>query len=172
MNNPNPNPNQQSSKTNKAKNRKTTKSSNSSKKKQGGIKVVYISNPMKVSTSASQFRALVQELTGQDSALPAEPARFSAVYSSSPNSSFIGEALPDSTVQNHHHHHEHLHDYALDREVASSPTSYQEQAAGSSNSNDSKNQHEIELYDDLFVPEMVDNFGGLLPSTVMYGSSS
>lgn len=166
MNNPNLNPNQQSSKTNKAKSRKTTKSSNSSKKKQGGIKVVYISNPMKVSTSASQFRALVQKLTGQDSAFPADPARFSAVYSSSPNSSFIGEALPDSTVQNHHH------DYALDLEAASSPTSYQEQAAGSSNSNDSKNQHEIELYDDLFVPEMVDNFGGLLPSTVMYGSSS
>ncbi|KAK8500917.1 hypothetical protein V6N13_061808 [Hibiscus sabdariffa] len=31
------------------------------------LKVVYISSPMKVKTCASQFRALVQELTGKDS---------------------------------------------------------------------------------------------------------
>ncbi|KAE8038430.1 hypothetical protein FH972_010941 [Carpinus fangiana] len=31
------------------------------------IKVVYISTPMKVKTSASKFRDLVQELTGRDS---------------------------------------------------------------------------------------------------------
>ncbi|GAU28249.1 hypothetical protein TSUD_118560 [Trifolium subterraneum] len=31
------------------------------------VKVTYISSPMKVKTSASNFRALVQELTGQDS---------------------------------------------------------------------------------------------------------
>lgn len=32
-----------------------------------GVKVVYISSPMKVSASTSEFRAVVQELTGQDS---------------------------------------------------------------------------------------------------------
>ncbi|GKU91623.1 hypothetical protein SLEP1_g5472 [Rubroshorea leprosula] len=32
-----------------------------------GIKVVYISSPVKVKTCASNFRALVQELTGKDS---------------------------------------------------------------------------------------------------------
>ncbi|KAJ8773980.1 hypothetical protein K2173_009411 [Erythroxylum novogranatense] len=32
-----------------------------------GIKVVYISSPMKVKASASEFRALVQQLTGKDS---------------------------------------------------------------------------------------------------------
>ncbi|XP_004511048.4 uncharacterized protein [Cicer arietinum] len=31
------------------------------------IKVTYISSPVKVKTNASNFRALVQELTGQDS---------------------------------------------------------------------------------------------------------
>ena len=31
------------------------------------IKVMYIASPMKVKTSASKFRDLVQELTGQDS---------------------------------------------------------------------------------------------------------
>ncbi|XP_004142385.1 uncharacterized protein LOC101217123 [Cucumis sativus] len=39
-----------------------------SKKSAGaGFKVVYISSPMKVKTSASKFRSLVQKLTGQDS---------------------------------------------------------------------------------------------------------
>ncbi|GLT64950.1 hypothetical protein SLA2020_374110 [Shorea laevis] len=32
-----------------------------------GIKVVYISSPMRVKTCASKFRALVQELTGKGS---------------------------------------------------------------------------------------------------------
>ncbi|MCD7450112.1 hypothetical protein HAX54_003530 [Datura stramonium] len=35
--------------------------------KKSNFKVVYISTPMKVKTSASRFRSLVQELTGQDS---------------------------------------------------------------------------------------------------------
>ncbi|KAG9129348.1 hypothetical protein Leryth_016639 [Lithospermum erythrorhizon] len=38
-----------------------------SKRENASIKVVYISTPMKVKTSASRFRALVQELTGRDS---------------------------------------------------------------------------------------------------------
>ncbi|KAL6009816.1 hypothetical protein ACLOJK_000245 [Asimina triloba] len=37
------------------------------KRKKKGIKVVYISSPMRVEASASQFRSLVQELTGRDS---------------------------------------------------------------------------------------------------------
>ncbi|KAF8716786.1 hypothetical protein HU200_025878 [Digitaria exilis] len=37
------------------------------------IKVVYISNPMRVETSAAGFRALVQELTGRD----ADPSKYS-----------------------------------------------------------------------------------------------
>lgn len=36
-------------------------------RKREAIKVVYISSPMKVKTSASKFRSLVQELTGRDS---------------------------------------------------------------------------------------------------------
>ncbi|KAJ1297389.1 hypothetical protein BS78_01G372000 [Paspalum vaginatum] len=32
-----------------------------------GVKVVYISSPMKLTTSAEEFRAVVQELTGRDS---------------------------------------------------------------------------------------------------------
>lgn len=36
-------------------------------RKREAIRVVYISSPMKVKTSASKFRSLVQELTGRDS---------------------------------------------------------------------------------------------------------
>ncbi|XP_027344060.1 uncharacterized protein LOC113856444 [Abrus precatorius] len=36
-----------------------------SKRNKKDVKVTYISSPMKVKTSASQFRELVQELTGQ-----------------------------------------------------------------------------------------------------------
>ncbi|CAL0332856.1 unnamed protein product [Lupinus luteus] len=58
-----------------------TKGSNPKKKKKNHnnnkpMKVVYISNPMKVKTSASEFMALVQELTGQDAEPPPDPSRF------------------------------------------------------------------------------------------------
>ncbi|CAI9765036.1 unnamed protein product [Fraxinus pennsylvanica] len=43
--------------------KKKTKRNN----KSDSLKVVYISSPMKVKTSASRFRSLVQELTGRDS---------------------------------------------------------------------------------------------------------
>lgn len=43
-------------------------------KKKSQVKVVYISNPMKVNTSASEFRALVQQLTGRDADdMPGQP---------------------------------------------------------------------------------------------------
>lgn len=48
----------------KMKTRRESKQRSSGKR---GVKVVYISSPMKVKTSASEFRATVQELTGQDS---------------------------------------------------------------------------------------------------------
>ncbi|KAI9120759.1 hypothetical protein K1719_007792 [Acacia pycnantha] len=40
------------------------------------VKVVYISNPMKVEVSPSGFMALVQELTGQDAEWPTDLSRF------------------------------------------------------------------------------------------------
>ncbi|URE10670.1 hypothetical protein MUK42_03825 [Musa troglodytarum] len=43
------------------------KSPKQSKAKKTPIKVVYISNPMKVKASVAEFRSVVQELTGQDS---------------------------------------------------------------------------------------------------------
>ncbi|CAK8543084.1 unnamed protein product [Lathyrus sativus] len=53
-----------------------TKIFKSKKKNNKPIKVVYISNPMKVNTSASEFMALVQELTGQYAESPPDPSKF------------------------------------------------------------------------------------------------
>ncbi|WOL06782.1 sigma factor binding protein 1, chloroplastic-like [Canna indica] len=50
----------------------------SMKKKKKPVKVVYISNPMRVTTSATAFRALVQKLTGRDSDVDAAAAVNSA----------------------------------------------------------------------------------------------
>ncbi|KAF3434255.1 hypothetical protein FNV43_RR25358 [Rhamnella rubrinervis] len=59
-----------------------------------GVKVVYISTPMKVKTSASEFRALVQELTGRDS----DTAGF--METNHVNASYA--------VDHPHHHHPHM----------------------------------------------------------------
>lgn len=64
--------------------RKAAKQKNS---KRNPIKVVYISNPMMVKTNASDFRALVQELTGQGSDLE-NPTKRSEIDD-------VGEILTD-----------------------------------------------------------------------------
>ncbi|KAL0453209.1 UNVERIFIED_CONTAM: hypothetical protein Slati_1299000 [Sesamum latifolium] len=56
-----------------------SKQAKSRKKQQPPLKVVYITNPIKFKTSASEFRALVQELTGQDADIPVAKAAAAAV---------------------------------------------------------------------------------------------
>lgn len=50
-----------------------------SKAKKRPIKVVYISNPMRVETSAAEFRAIVQELTGRHSDVADNMAKYHGV---------------------------------------------------------------------------------------------
>lgn len=82
-----------------------------------GIKVVYISSPMKVETSASEFRALVQELTGRDS----DAAGFMEANNTA-SDAIINTPYHHHKVVNHdhdhqlikgshHHHHHHHHDH-------------------------------------------------------------
>ncbi|KAJ8529339.1 hypothetical protein K7X08_036174 [Anisodus acutangulus] len=51
----------------KCKNNKKQRKRDDHNSKKSNVKIVYISTPMKVQTSASRFRSLVQELTGRDS---------------------------------------------------------------------------------------------------------
>ncbi|GLT95805.1 hypothetical protein SLE2022_134670 [Rubroshorea leprosula] len=56
------------------------------------VKVVYISNPMKVKICASKFRSLVQELTGQDAEFP-DPTKFADADAVGRNQTVPDEAL-------------------------------------------------------------------------------
>lgn len=66
--------------------------------------MVYISSPMKVKTSASEFRALVQELTGRDS--DAERS-FETINGKS------GEALTTMKKEVHEHVHSRESDFGF-----------------------------------------------------------
>ncbi|KAL5059199.1 hypothetical protein RYX36_030803 [Vicia faba] len=69
-----------------------TKITKSIKKNNKPIRVVYISNPMKVKTSASEFMALVQKLTGQYAESPQDPSKYQE---------FVGDnTVPDSASEN------------------------------------------------------------------------
>ncbi|XP_010276684.1 PREDICTED: sigma factor binding protein 1, chloroplastic-like [Nelumbo nucifera] len=114
------------------------KAAKQAKSKKKPIKVVYISNPMKVKTSASEFRALVQELTGRDSDLTDTVARFSDTDSV--------QRVPDQPIK------------ITNEGVAEVPRvdAYQESPAASSDSL-------LEPFDDVFTPQMLENFVGFLP---------
>ncbi|KAF8398238.1 hypothetical protein HHK36_017164 [Tetracentron sinense] len=124
------------------------KSSKQAKPKKKPIKVVYISNPMKVKTSASEFRALVQELTGRDSNL-ADAAKFME----NNNGVDGAQLVPDQGVKIAN---DHVPDVPrVDPDRRESPRSF-----GSS----------IESYDDMFNSQMLENFAGFLPSSLLYDS--
>lgn len=145
--------------------RKPTKKAKQPKKNNNNnpIKVVYISNPMKVKTSASQFRALVQELTGQDSELP-DPTKFSN------KDEHVGgrqhQTAPDPMTNDDNKmdgDDDDDDDHSQQEEVPTvDPSTSQEQPESSSS--------QFEPYDDVFTPQMIDNFSGLLPNTVFYDS--
>ncbi|KAK2634367.1 hypothetical protein Ddye_029159 [Dipteronia dyeriana] len=109
-----------------------------------GVKVVYISSPMKVNTCASKFRALVQELTGKDSD---STCCFPDPY-----------AFQKSTQLPHHHRQEsssigggsHDHQYPM---MSESPTF--SDATG-----------QIDQYGDMFRSHREDSFLGLFSSNL------
>ena len=116
------------------------------------IKVVYISNPMKVKTSASKFKALVQELTGQDAELP-DPTKFTDTDEDiSGGNQMVPDAAKNSTddhaqevprveeqLAGHHHHEQQYSTRAHDHDVP------------------------FETFDEVFTPQMLENFTGFLP---------
>ncbi|CAK9184051.1 unnamed protein product [Ilex paraguariensis] len=112
------------------------------KTKKKPLKIVYISNPMKVKTSASEFRALVQELTGQDAELP-DPVQFPVADH---------QVVPDATVSEDQAHQVPRADPG--GEVAKP-------------SDDS--DFSSEPYDDGIL--MLENFPGLLPSNLWFESA-
>jgi hypothetical protein len=130
--------------------RKPTKKTKS--KKNNPIKVVYISNPMKVKTSASQFRALVQELTGQDAESP-DPAKFQCPDGVDSD----GRHQP---VSEHDHHHPMMMKVGVTDELEEEVPLV----------DPSHGQPQFEPLDDVFTPQMIESLSGLLPTSVFYES--
>lgn len=89
--------------------KKAKKHPKDSKKKP--VKVVYISNPMKVNTSAEEFRSLVQQLTGQHANYTltqtvgsTEREKKEFYYSESPPQQVVeGDSTTQLVVNNTHH---------------------------------------------------------------------
>jgi hypothetical protein len=122
-------------------------------KKNNPIKVVYISNPMKVKTSASQFKGLVQELTGQDAEFP-DPTKF--------HGSDGGDVVGHQSVSDH-------------------PTMMMKKNIGGDDNDHSREvpvvdpsrePPQFEPLDDVFTPQMIESLSGLLPASVFYDSIS
>ncbi|KAF6163307.1 hypothetical protein GIB67_025171 [Kingdonia uniflora] len=133
-----------------------TKSSPLSKKKKP-IKVVYISNPMKVKTSASEFRAKVQELTGQDSDVAySQSSEFSQGTESTDDIDEL-QAVPDEKVKTRNDDIEYL-TQDVPRVVDEEEFYRRSWAFGSSNS-------PFDQFDD-FSSQLLENFNCYNPSNL------
>ncbi|KAJ0444670.1 putative sigma factor binding protein [Helianthus annuus] len=111
------------------------------------LKVVYISSPMKVKTSASRFRSLVQELTGRDSDI----TRYNAGYFDDP----VAPTTTSTSTQGGS-------SSSLDAQRVDSKTvEFTQQAMFDSSES---------LLDDVFSSEMFDQLDGILPSYSLYQS--
>lgn len=85
----------------KSRNKSNRKSSSDSL-----LKVVYISSPMKVKTSASRFRTLVQELTGRESDISQfidNNAREAQDFEILPDTYRVSNSMANDNKRNQHH---------------------------------------------------------------------
>lgn len=118
------------------------------------VKVVYISNPMRVKVSASEFRALVQELTGQDAELP-DPSKFNGHDSDATNSD-DQTVVPDVDKMEEELDGDY---HRISRELGAVGT-----VIGVEQTTETA-EGEREPLDDVFSTQMLENLPGLLPSS-------
>ncbi|XP_073101110.1 uncharacterized protein [Elaeis guineensis] len=124
------------------------KSSKQAKAKKKPIKVVYISNPMKIKTSAAEFRNLVQELTGQDSPV--------ANLSKSPYVEDTGDPPP-------------LPEPSSGATSTPGPNPVMNQSSDPChNAFRSPSSTPYEMIDEAFDPQMLENIPGFLPSPLYH----
>lgn len=111
---------------------------------------------MKVNTSASQFRALVQQLTGQYAESPPDPSTFQKPH--------------DGGDEGNHHHTVVVPAPPVD--PADQGLLLPAGGGGGSNSFSSMFESTFEPFDDgdVFTPLMVENISALLPASVFYES--
>lgn len=131
------------------------------------IKVVYISNPMKIQTSASEFMALVQELTGQDADFP-DPSKFPAVVGGSDGSGALHKTPAD--VGGVDDGDNNLPTLAVEL-PAEDVTAAAAVAVAAAAAGECSDESFYDAFDDLFLPPVIGSFSGLLPTAaVLYES--
>ncbi|KAL2461102.1 vq domain-containing protein [Abeliophyllum distichum] len=131
------------------------KKSKSKRGRDDSLKVVYISSPMKVKTSASRFRSLVQELTGRHSDV-------SRYMENNGDTTDFHEIVCDdddrvvtkSTVDDEH------------ASLISSMDNCRESSLTTTSSDSF-----LEPIDDVFSSQMNEHFGGFFSSNLLYDSS-
>ncbi|KAL2491792.1 vq domain-containing protein [Abeliophyllum distichum] len=125
--------------------KKKTKSKRSNK---NSLKVVYISSPMKVKTSATRFRSLVQELTGRHS----DVSRF--MESNDSNDFHEFDDNSDGSLQPKSVNDDHLSSISTQRE---SPTS--------------SDSTFFEPMDNVFTSHLEEQFADIFSSDLFFDSS-
>ncbi|CAL0317101.1 unnamed protein product [Lupinus luteus] len=112
------------------------------KQKSKPIKIVYISNPMRVKTSVSEFRTLVQELTGKDAEMQPDPSRYCWEGDSSGYKILVSDE--DCVKKNGDDENDSQVEEVHNVEVSSS----------------------MDYFDDVFTPQMIENISAFLPDCV------
>ncbi|KAF1882777.1 hypothetical protein Lal_00002958 [Lupinus albus] len=134
------------------------------------MKVVYISNPMKFKTSASEFMALVQELTGQDAESPPDPSRFQKSggdYGGDRTYTSRYKMISDNWFVKIGHDDE-INDHAR---VAPSPVDPNNYCQGQGQvASESSSVESFEPLDYVFTPQMIESISAMLPDSVFYQS--
>ncbi|KAH1194576.1 Sigma factor binding protein 2, chloroplastic [Glycine max] len=131
------------------------------------VKVVYISNPMKIKTSASEFRALVQELTGQDAESPPDPSRFHGFH---PDSSSSVENIEEEEEEDNIHRVNCVVPPITATDEISLLIGCCNQNGQHQPSSMESNNFQLLDDDDVFTPQMIENISALLPASVFYES--
>ncbi|XP_052173498.1 sigma factor binding protein 1, chloroplastic-like [Diospyros lotus] len=127
----------------------TDKKPSKTKKTPNPLKVVYISNPIRIRTTASHFKALVQELTGQDAAAVPDPAKSAAAHDM-----VIPAGVKVVTDDDPDHEYEDLEVPIMDPDAAADAPE--------------KSDLCFQPYDDVFMPPLMDNFPEFLPANLLY----
>ncbi|KAM7505241.1 hypothetical protein LguiB_004145 [Lonicera macranthoides] len=114
---------------------------------------------MKVNATASNFRALVQRLTGRDSGLKV-PDRAGEGWAHQE----VDPPYKMKSTQDHHDHALEVEEQPLDEPA-------KESGSGSGSGSGSRSDSSLDGYDDVYMPQMLENLPEILSSNWWYEST-
>ncbi|PIM98866.1 hypothetical protein CDL12_28650 [Handroanthus impetiginosus] len=117
---------------------KSQRKNKGKQKNKSSLKVVYISSPMKVKTSASNFRSLVQQLTGKNSD--------------------VSQYMEDTN-------NGEFHDFDYDDDVKEKSDEYQNFSSISAEDTPTSSDSFLGPLDDVFTSQIEEQFTGIFSSS-------